>query len=121
MHQLPRRFHSLTPAEQAAALLVAPPLTGTRWDALLAAAVEHVAWLHGHLAPDWCAEAERFLDIPWVISTNPVTAADSLGTACCPTHPTLTAAAERCRSGSRDCLRPGGERRGANAQRPTVR
>ena len=78
MHQLPRQFHSLTAAEQAAALPAAPPLTGTKWDALLAAVAEHIARLHDHPVPDWCDEPERFLDIPWVISTNRVVAADSV-------------------------------------------
>ncbi len=78
MHQLPRQFHSLAPADQAATLLEAPPLTGTKWDALLAAVAEHVARLHGHAVPEWCNEPERFLDIPWVISTNAVVARDSV-------------------------------------------
>lgn len=78
MHQLPRQFHGLSGAEQATALLDRPPLTATRWDALLAAVVEHIARLHGHAVPDWVNEPERFLDIPWVISTNRVIAADSV-------------------------------------------
>ena len=78
MHQLPRQFHSLAPADQAAALLEVPPLTGTRWDALFAAVVEHIARLHDHPVPEWVNEPARFLDMPWVISTNPVIAADSL-------------------------------------------
>ena len=78
MHQLPRQFHSMTKLAQAKALLDPPPLTGTRWDALLAAVVEHVARLHGHPVPEWVNESARFLDIPWVISTNQVIAADSV-------------------------------------------
>lgn len=78
MHQLPLRFHKLRRAEQAAALLEPPPLTGTRWDALLAAVVEHIARLHGHSVPEWVDEARRSLERPWVISRNPVIAADSL-------------------------------------------
>lgn len=78
MYQLPRQFHSLTAERQAAALLDPPPLTGTRWDALLAAVVEHIARLHGHRVPDWANEPARFLDIPWVISANRVVAADSV-------------------------------------------
>lgn len=78
MHQLPRQFHELTAADQAAALSDRPPLTGTRWDALLAAVVEHIARLHSHNVPDWVNEPDRFLTLPWVISTNPVIAADSV-------------------------------------------
>ncbi|MDE0102691.1 MAG: hypothetical protein OXN89_09940 [Bryobacterales bacterium] len=78
MHQLPRQFHALSAAEQAEVLLDRPPLTGTRWDAFLAAVVEHVARLHGHQVPAWVNEPARFLGIPWVISTNRVAAADSV-------------------------------------------
>ena len=78
IHDLPRRFHLRTPEEQTAFLRERPPLTGTRWDALLAAVVEHIARLHGHPVPEWVDEPERFLDTPWVISKNPVTAADSV-------------------------------------------
>ena len=78
MHQLPRRFHRLDRALQAEALLEAPPLTGLRWDALLAAVVEHLARLHGHPVPEWVDEPDRFLDRPWMISRNPAIAADSL-------------------------------------------
>ena len=78
MHQLPRHFHNASRELQAAALQEVPPLTGTRWDALLAAVVEHLAWLHGHPIPEWVNEPERFLDMPWVVSTNRVIAADSV-------------------------------------------
>ena len=78
MHQLPRQFHRLTESDQAEALLDPPPLTGTRWDALLAAVVEHIARLHRHQVPEWVNEPDRFLAIPWVISSNPVIAADSV-------------------------------------------
>ena len=42
---LPRGFYALSFEGQRAALKERVPLTGTRWDALLAAVVEHVAWL----------------------------------------------------------------------------
>ncbi len=78
MHQLPRQFHGLAPAEQVATLAEVPPLTGTKWDALLAAVVEHIARLHAHPVPEWCNEPERFLDTPWVIPTNPIAARDAV-------------------------------------------
>ena len=78
MHQLPRRFHELGREEQFAALAESPPPTNTRWDALLAAVVEHVARLHGQPLPTWLDEPARFLDPPWVISRNPAIAADSV-------------------------------------------
>ena len=78
MHQLPRRFHALGREEQAAALLAPPPLTGAPWDALLAAVVEHIARLHDHPVPAWVDEPARFLETPWMISSNPAIAADAL-------------------------------------------
>ena len=59
IHDLPRRFHALSPAAQRRVLSEAPPLTNTRWDALLAATAEHIAGLHGHPVPDWVDEAPR--------------------------------------------------------------
>ena len=68
---LPRDFQALSFEGQRAALKERIPLTGTRWDALLAAVVEHVAWLHGLDRPAWVDEQERFLDSTWVLSENP--------------------------------------------------
>ena len=71
--QLPRSFHGRSAAEQRAALAERVPLTGTKWDALLAAMVKHVAWLHGHERPAWVDERERFLDTTWVVADTPWT------------------------------------------------
>ena len=76
--QLPRSFHGRSSAEQRAALAERVPLTGTKWDALLAAMVEHVAWLHGHERPAWVDEPKRFLDSTWVLSPIPVIRMQSL-------------------------------------------
>ena len=65
---LARDFHALSSEEQRSALAEPVPLTGTRWDALVAAMVEHVARQHGHEAPAWVDEPERFLDSTWVVS-----------------------------------------------------
>ena len=65
---LPREFHAQSFERQRAALCERVPLTGTRWDALLAAVVEHVARQHGHEPPAWVDEPERFLDSTWVVS-----------------------------------------------------
>lgn len=62
---LPRRFHAASPDVRARCLADPPPLTSTRWDALLAAVAEHVAILHGCSIPSWCDEPERHLRIPW--------------------------------------------------------
>ena len=61
---VPRQFHQLPGERQVKALQEPPDLTGTKWDALLAAMAEHVARLHDHPIPDWCNEPERFLAPP---------------------------------------------------------
>ena len=78
VHGLPREFHALSTVDQRAALAERVPLTRTKWDALLAAMVEHVAWLHGHEPPAWVEEPERFLDSTWVQSPIRVIRMDSL-------------------------------------------
>ena len=70
--ELPRQFHRRSAAEQREALAERVPLTRTKWDALLAAMVEHVARLHGHEPPAWVDEPERFLDSTWVVSELPL-------------------------------------------------
>lgn len=70
LHDLPRRFHALSSDEQAAVLASPPPLTGTRWDALLAATAEHLAELHGQSLPGWLEEPTRRLDQPWALPTS---------------------------------------------------
>ena len=69
LHDLPRRFHALNHDDQTAALATEPALTETRWDALLAATVEHIATLHGHEPPQWTDQPARFLHESWVIPT----------------------------------------------------
>ena len=59
-------------------LLALPLLTGSRWDALLAAVVEHITSLHRRTAPDWVNAPARFLYAPRVISANRAVAADSV-------------------------------------------
>ena len=75
---LPRGFHARNAEEQRAALAEPVPLTGTKWDALLAAMVEHLSRLHGHEVPAWVDEPERFLDSTWVVSPVPVIKMQSL-------------------------------------------
>ena len=66
VHEVPRFLMAVEPERRAGILAAPPPLTGTRWDALLAGMAEHLAGLHGLEAPDWCDEPERFVDPPWV-------------------------------------------------------
>lgn len=78
LHDLPRRFHGLSRSAQAALLADVPPPTGSRWDALLAATVEHMCALHGHTAPGWVDEAERFLAETWVVTDVPSIRMDAI-------------------------------------------
>ncbi|MDD9981643.1 MAG: hypothetical protein OXU81_09840 [Gammaproteobacteria bacterium] len=71
IHDLPRAFNMLGAETQRRVLDDAPPLTGTRWDALLAAMAEHLAELHGHPTQPWMDEPERFLDETWVLDDEP--------------------------------------------------
>ena len=48
-----------------------PALTGTRWDALLAATAEHICELHGHPVQSWMDEPARFLNKTWVLAWTP--------------------------------------------------
>ncbi len=79
IHQLPREFHSMSHGEQAEALAERPELTGQRkWDAFLAAIVEHIARLHDHPVPEWVHEPERFLDQPWLFAVGRTMAMESI-------------------------------------------
>ena len=78
VHDLPRQFHARSADEQREALAERVPLTHTKWDALLAAMVEHVATLHAHPAPGWTEEPERFLDRTWVLARTPLIRVNSL-------------------------------------------
>ena len=71
IHDLPRRFHALSEDGQRQVLKNAPTLTGTRWDALLAATAEYLCELHGHSVQPWMDEPERFLDETWVLAWTP--------------------------------------------------
>ena len=63
---LPRTLHSMRTARRREVLSRAPPLTGTPWDAMIAAVAEHSANRHGDPHYVWMDEPERFLDIPWM-------------------------------------------------------
>lgn len=78
VHDLPRQFHARSPDEQRGALAEPLPLTHTKWDALLAAMIEHVARLHGHPVPVWTEEPERFLGRTWVLAKTPLIRLNSL-------------------------------------------
>ena len=48
-----------------------PRLTGTPWDALLAAVTEHLAWEHELEPPEWVHEPDRFCNPPWLVTDWP--------------------------------------------------
>ena len=48
-----------------------PPTTGTHWDSLIAALVEHAASCMGFPVPAWTQEPARFLKEPWIGGTGP--------------------------------------------------
>ena len=64
VRQLQRSFHSGTEADRQTMLANRPHLTNTKWDAALAAVIEHAALTHGYDAPAWVDEPERFLPEP---------------------------------------------------------
>jgi hypothetical protein len=54
---------------RAAAIAERPAKTGNeRFDAYLGARAEHLAVVHDLQRPEWCLEAERFLDCFWFVS-----------------------------------------------------
>ena len=70
VHDLPRRFHDLPAGIRARVLEEEPETTGTEWDAVLAAMLEHLAHVHGLAVPEWVDRPERFLDSPWFCSED---------------------------------------------------
>lgn len=76
VRQIQRSFHSGTEADRKTLLANRPHLTGTKWDAAIAAVVEHTAEVHGYDAPTWVNEPERFLERAASL-TRPETDSDS--------------------------------------------
>ena len=68
---LPRELHGFDAATRLRVLRDAPPLTGTPWDALLAATAEHIARGHSEPLQPWMDEPERFMDTPWFAKARP--------------------------------------------------
>jgi hypothetical protein len=68
------------PPERRARLLTdRPPPTGdVRYDALLAALAEHLAYHDGLAIPQWAQEADRFLDQWWFPVSLPSVRAEAL-------------------------------------------
>ncbi len=70
LHELPRSLMGLDRERRIELLAERPPMTGTPWDALLAAMVEHVCELHNLEPPTWSQERQRFIDIPHFFTTR---------------------------------------------------
>ena len=109
LHELPRSLMGLDRERRIELLAERPPLTGTPWDVLLAAMVEHVCELHDLEPPEWSQERERFVAIPHFFTTVTTTSRPwctrrrrSFGTAHSQTRATWTHGAERNMSGSLD-------------------
>ena len=64
MRGITRTWKALNESERELTLAVPPCLSGTKWDALLAAVTEHVAWLTGYPTPAWAEEPARFNEPP---------------------------------------------------------
>ena len=63
---LTRYYHGIDDDARTALAGAEPPLTGTVWDAVIAATVEHACTTHGDDVPAWTQAPERFLKRPWV-------------------------------------------------------
>ena len=61
---IPRSFNRRPREVQAVILEAAPAITGSKWDGMLAAMAEHLAWLDGHAKPTWVDEEGRFNNPP---------------------------------------------------------
>ena len=62
-------FERAAPARRAAMVAVEPRSTGDkRWDAMLAAAAEHLCYHHGLSVPSWSVDPSRFLERWWFVS-----------------------------------------------------
>ena len=64
MRGIARTWKGLDERERRRTLAIAPCLSRTKWDALLAAVTEHVAWLTGQPRPRWVDDTARFNEPP---------------------------------------------------------
>ncbi|MCY4636651.1 MAG: hypothetical protein OXG04_19490 [Acidobacteria bacterium] len=70
LHELPRSLFDLSRERQVELLDERPPPTGTPWDALLAAVVEHMCEIRDLPVPEWTKEKERFREIAWIVGNT---------------------------------------------------
>jgi hypothetical protein len=79
--ELLRCYHGLDIEGRRALAAAEPPLTGTIWDAVIAAAVEHACSTHDEPTPAWAEKPERFLREPWVSERCPIDRGTALNNA----------------------------------------
>ncbi|MGH8897956.1 MAG: helix-turn-helix domain-containing protein [Egibacteraceae bacterium] len=75
-----KEFRHAPAAHRAALLATEPSPVDHRWDALLAAVAEHLAWHHGLRCPEWTHEPSRFLCRFWFTSALPTARVAALET-----------------------------------------
>ena len=78
---LTRYYHGVDDDARRALAAAEPPLTGTVWDAVIAATVEHVCTTHGDDVPPWTQTPGRFLKRPWVYRRGPIERGTALANA----------------------------------------
>ena len=61
---IPREHEGSGPEEQWVLRETEPPMTGTPWDSMVAAVVEHLARIKGAAPPSWTQQPRRFLKQP---------------------------------------------------------
>ena len=64
VHEIPRMLNGMSDEQRRPEIERTPTGTGTVWDVLIAAMIEHCARLHGDKIPEWTEEPCRFLDTP---------------------------------------------------------
>lgn len=73
-------FRHAAPESQAALLTEEPATVNARWDALLAALAEHLAFHHDLGCPTWVEGRNRFLHQAWFFTTLPAGRAAAMET-----------------------------------------
>lgn len=70
-----REYHEAAGEGRNALVKAGPSRTGTVWDAVIAAAIEHACEMHDEPIPAWTQEPERFLKEPWTACRLPISRA----------------------------------------------
>ncbi|MDE2905134.1 MAG: hypothetical protein OXQ28_03520 [Acidobacteriota bacterium] len=78
---LTRYDHGIDNEARSALAAAEPPLTGTVWDAVIAATVKHACTMHGAEVPAWIQAPERFLKRSWAYRRGPIERGTALATA----------------------------------------